>query len=270
MVGNRESRLGRKDGRMNEQKPPGGIEWTRVWSRRGYTSNPVKGCPHECRWLMPDGSIAKCYAKSTAEGVARGAYPYGFEHVSFHPEELEAITRHRAPAGIFIDSMSDLFSQQVKPEWIAAVLATIRDNPRHIFFSLTKNAPRLIDFSPFPNNLWVGISSPPTFMFGRELTDDQQRTWYKRALEILDGCEASVRWTSIEPASIDLSEILASNAWLDWAVVGAASNGSRTFQPDRLVLANILRALKCPVFFKGNLDPKTVEQWREEFPPEHS
>ena len=46
-----------------------GIEWT------DYTSNIIAGCKHDCRWEMPDGKIAICYAETTATNVAQAAYP---------------------------------------------------------------------------------------------------------------------------------------------------------------------------------------------------
>src|SRR4051812_26954397 len=108
---------------MNLQKPPFGIEWTRVQLKNGdvlpgYTANPVRGCKHQCRWRMPDGNIAICYAEETAEGIAKRAYPKGFSELQWHPEALTEIEKHTESCGIFIDSMSDLFGAQVPDEWI--------------------------------------------------------------------------------------------------------------------------------------------------------
>ena len=101
---------------MNEQKPPFGIEWTRRvlvdgTRTRGFTWNPVAGCRHACEWDMPDGTRVQCYAKTTAEGVARSAYPQGFEVPTFHPHRLREPLTVKAPAGIFLDSMADLMGQ---------------------------------------------------------------------------------------------------------------------------------------------------------------
>src|SRR5690349_11553761 len=52
-----------------------GIEWC------DETRNATGGCIHGCQWQMPDGTVATCYAKDVAEnGVAKKAYPHGFEH----------------------------------------------------------------------------------------------------------------------------------------------------------------------------------------------
>lgn len=256
---------------MNLQKPPGGIEWTRVYGRPGYTANPIKGCQHDCRWRMPDGQVAQCYAKSVAEGVARASYPKGFEYVQFNPAELDAIRALREPAGIFIDSMSDLMGRDVPDAWIKSVIDTMMFSPQHIFFVLTKNPPRLKDFA-WPCNAWVGVSAPPTFMFGRELNQSQQERWYDVALGVLADIHVPVRWTSIEPLSWDCSEILVEHRdHLEWAVIGAASNGLQRHLPDRWVLRNVLDALEgIPVFFKGNLRGMGFPEWREENPPEGS
>ncbi len=128
--------------------------------------------------------------------------------------------------------------------------------------------------NPAPANWLVGISVPPTFMFGHELSLEQQKAWLKRALEFLRDCPAQRRWISIEPLSFDVSEIIGQcDTHLDWAVIGAATNGSQTFQPTERNLVNCLAALnakKIPVFMKGNLDRKFVavcgSEWREEFP----
>ncbi|KKM03822.1 hypothetical protein LCGC14_1770600, partial [marine sediment metagenome] len=158
---------------MNKQKKDAGIEWTHVPGYGGYTSNPIQGCTHKCEWIMPDKTHAICYAKRIAESVAKSAYPNGFESLQFNPDELDAIRRAKKPAAIFIDSMSDLVGEGVPTEWIEAVIETMRDCPQHIFQILTKNAPRLLQFE-WPSNAWVGISSPPDFMFGKRLYPDQQ------------------------------------------------------------------------------------------------
>ena len=69
-------------------------------------------------------------------------YKNGFGVVSFDPVELLAIKKLKTPAGIFIDSMGDLFASPVQDHHIAQVLQTMRECPQHVFFSLTKNPER--------------------------------------------------------------------------------------------------------------------------------
>lgn len=246
---------------MNKQKKSNGgrgIEWTE------YTWNPIGGCKHGCRWIMPDGSVAECYAKTIAERVAQGAYPHGFEHHYWRPDQLQAPLSLKAPSRIFLDSMSDLMGHWVSSEQIEEVLAICEQASWHTFQLLTKNAPRLKEFS-FPPNVWVGVSSPPSILFGRKLSSVQQTRMLKTMLEVLQNVNASIRWMSIEPLSFDIAPCL-ENSRLDWAVIGAATNGVKTYQPKPEWVQNVLDVLDSQgtkIFFKGNLE---WDPWREEFP----
>lgn len=249
-----------------------GIEWTHVPGYVAFTANPIRGCQHRCKWRMPDGTEVPCYAKTNAEnGPAKRHYPGGFEQISFHPEVLDEIRAVKKPAAIFIDSMSDLFGSGVKTEWTEAVLQLAADCPQHLLQILTKNPTRLPSFD-FPSNTWIGVSAPPTSMFGKTLTLAQQKVWYNKALASLGRCNAQVKWTSIEPLSWDVSPVIRRHyRTLSWAVVGAATNGALSYQPDKEVFKRTLTELiGIPVFFKGNLDRQLVDQiagdWREEFP----
>lgn len=233
---------------MNKQNKPNGgrgIEWTHTYGAyEGYTANPIRGCKHDCQWRMPDGDIAVCYAKTVAERLAPKTYPNGFAHIqSIDMGELAAIERTKGRAGIFIDSMSDLVGAGVPEESIQAVIETMRKCPQHVFYVLTKNPPRLKHFD-WPENAWIGVSAPPTFMFGKELTPDQQIRWYDHALECLGKVQVPVRWTSIEPLSFDVAPILERHFHaFEWAVIGAATNGKQTFQPDERLLTRAWKAL---------------------------
>lgn len=268
---------------MNRQIAPGGIEWTRVWGRPGFTSNVVRGCQHQCRWKMPDGTIAICYAEEVARLIARKHYPKGFEHISYHENEFLAMAGYKKPAGIFIDSQSDLFGLSVESKIISQMIHFVREHPRHIFFSLTKNPARLKEFAtahhlPWPKNLWVGISSPPSYMFGKELTLLQQTKMLEHWLQDLEKCPAVYRWISIEPLAFDVAPILKNfPGLLDWAVLGAASRGGIYFQPDENYFTRALAVLdekNIPVFFKGNLSIemaiRLAGKWRVEFPDENN
>lgn len=191
---------------VNKQKAPRGIEWTRIKdnpdaeARTGYTWNPVAGCKHGCRWTMPDGQVAICYAETVAEGVAKHAYQHGFEHHYWHPDKLDEPLKVKRPAGIFMDSMSDLMGAWVEAEQVEQVLDVCRRADWHIFQLLTKNAPRLLKFE-FPGNVWVGASSPPDYMFGRKLSRNVQSRMLHKTLDVLSRVDVPVRWISFEPLS---------------------------------------------------------------------
>jgi protein gp37 len=250
---------------MNKQKKSNGsrgIEWT------DYTWNPVGGCQHACRWQMPDGTIAQCYAETVAERVAQNAYPHGFEHHYWNPKLLDKPLKLKTPARIFMDSMSDLMGHWVPKEEIEEVLEICRQAHWHHFQLLTKNAPRLLEFkSQIPDNVWIGVSAPPSFMFGKPLSFAQQKRMVTRQLDVLHEMTVPVKWMSIEPLSFDIAPLLEKSG-LQWAVIGAASNGQKTYQPAPEWVINLLRVLDeqhTRIFFKGNL---VWDNWREEFPSE--
>lgn len=241
-----------------------GIEWCDV------TWNPVGGCMHGCRWQMPDGTTAVCYAEEVAGFLAVKAYPDGFAHHYWNPKVLSAPQRQKTPQLIFMDSMSDLFGHWVPDEQIRRVLGAAADAPWHTFQALTKNAPRLLQYiDEIPPNMWPGISSPPDIFMGKPLALHQQARMLERSLDVARQLQAAghVTWMSFEPLSWDVSDIVAdAGTPLGWAIVGAATNGPRKFQPDPAHVDRLLRVLDkagVKVFFKGNLDwsPR-----REDFP----
>lgn len=255
---------------MNKQEP--GIEWTHVWGRPGWTWNPVAGCLHKCRWNMPDGAQAVCYAETTAERMAQAAYPDGFSSHYWHENRLKEPVRIKPPSGIFIDSMSDLLGHWVPAEQVQAVLDTCAATPQHIYFLLTKNAPRLLRFE-LPDNVWAGVSMPPDWFMGNRIKQHQRRQMLATSLDVLAKVRAKVRWMSFEPLSWDVAEVIGYDPLpLEWAVIGAASNGKTYYQPEPEHLRRLVDRLdrwRVPIFFKGNLrGSQAAHLWREAYPPE--
>lgn len=265
---------------MNEQKPPAAIEWTRIVNtdgsvRRGFTWNPIAGCLHDCEWIMPNGQRAECYAKTVAEKFT-AAYPDGFASYYWHPKRLDEPKRQLEGAGIFPDSMSDLFGRWVQAEHLRQVLQVMWDTPQHIYQCLTKNAPGYLSRKmALPFNLWAGVSSPPDHMLGKDLTQQQKERYLHRALEVLTDvrCDwGNVTWMSFEPLSQDWARIVDQYPKaLHWAVIGAASNGRTLYPPDEKHVRSLIELLDdrgVPVFFKGNLRalPWAAANWREAFP----
>jgi protein gp37 len=238
---------------------------------------------HGCRWLMPDGTWAICYAEDLAEnGVARNAYPQGFAHHYWRPDALKLLTAGKDPRLIFSDSMSDLFAPNVPHEHIVAVLEAMSNAPHHTFQTLTKAAPQLLKFTDrMPPNLWVGISSPPDHFMGHPLSQEQQEAMLRRSIAVLWEVKrrtGNIAWASCEPVSWDLVSVIDEQHAFDWIVIGAASSGRRYFQPDPdhiRGLLSVMDATATPVFFKGNiramfesndLGSKDLNRWREDFP----
>lgn len=255
----------------NKENPRGGIEWCHFYGDlTGYTANPVRGCQHGCEWEMPDGTKVICYAEAFADRLNGKGF---FKNITFHPDVLDKVRRHAKPSGIFIDSMSDLFGQRVERGWIEQVIETMRACPQHVFFTLTKNPKRLLEFE-FPQNVLVGMSAPPTFMYGKRMPVGVQRTWFSKGMEWLLESRASKVWVSLEPLTVDLTSVLhrhQDNPKFVWAVIGAGSDGSRTHQPDEGLFRRTLAELqKQSVFFKGNIDTGMAQRvaggWLSAFP----
>lgn len=256
--------MNRQVKRRNGQVVSRGIEWT------DYTWNPIGGCFHNCRWEMPDGSVADCYAKDTAEGIASAAYPHGFEHHYFHLDRLTEPLSVKKPSKIFLDSMSDLMGHWVPDNEIALVFNAIDNAHWHTFQLLTKNPKRLLAFRnshSLPRNLWIGASMPPDWMWTSRVPMRTQGTMLHKALDTLAQLHNNVTWMSFEPLSWDVSDIVDQYPFtLDWAVIGAATNGRQAYQPDPQHVESLIDVLdyqSVPVFFKGNLE---WEPRREEWP----
>lgn len=273
-----------KQGKLINGKAVGGIEWTKTFlpngtERQGATLNPLAGCEHGCRWRMPDGSIAVCYAETTAEkSQAKIHYGQGFNWYYWHPERMKDLFGIKGPFKAFVGSMTDWMAKGVKDEWINHIIGQARQlyeiNPELILILLTKNPKRLLRFTPYPPNMWLLFSSPPDFMrrADGQITENTPaqkeamiRTGLKTMLKLKE--HAIVRGCSFEPLSQPWAEIVAEYPGaLNWAIVGAASNGPRTYQPDPAHVQGLLDVLdrqRVATFFKGNL---RWEPWRECFP----
>jgi protein gp37 len=217
---------------------------------------------------MPDGSIAECYAKKIAEGLASTAYPYGFEHHYWRKKVLNQPLNEMVPSKIFVGSMADLFGHWVPEEQIRQVLAVMEQAHWHTFQTLSKYPIRLPEFNPFPPNVWVGVSLPAGHLMPAKGAPRALKAYLRQMTRI----QANVRFMSVEPLWFDAGRVfhewLSDNAQLpfDWVILGAATNGPKTYQPDPewvSGLLSVLDAQSIPVFFKGNLE---WQPWREEFP----
>jgi protein gp37 len=264
---------------MNKQKPPHGIEWTRITrfiegkqvELPGYTWNPTGGCLHGCTWQMPDGSITECYAKTVAERIASSQYREGFEHHYWRPDTLKQPLRLKTPSGIFVGSMADLFGHWVPKEHITQVLEVMKQANWHIFQTLSKYPIRIPEFNAYlPENAWIGVSLPAGHLMKAAGAVRALKAYLRQMQQI----EAQTRFMSVEPLWFNVAPTFAD--WVrqhgqlpfEWAIIGAASNGRKLFQPEPAWVQDLLDIFDqqgIPVFFKGNLK---WDKWRAEF-PEH-
>jgi protein gp37 len=124
---------------------------------------------------------------------------------------LEVPQTWRKGRRIFVNSMSDLFHEDVPLDFIRAVFKVAAKTPQHTYQVLTKRADRLLELSPsltWPGNLWMGVS-----------VENQEHLW---RVDRLRNTRAEVKFLSLEPLlgplvpGLDLTEI-------DWAIVGGES-----------------------------------------------
>ncbi|WP_157253146.1 DUF5131 family protein [Nonomuraea typhae] len=107
------------------------IEWSDA------TWNPVTGCTK----ISP--GCDHCYAEGIARRFAGGkAFPNGFD-VTLQPKRLDQPLRWREPRRIFVNSMSDLFHEDVPDEYIAQVWTVMAKTPQHTYQILTKRHARM-------------------------------------------------------------------------------------------------------------------------------
>ena len=109
---------------------PTNIEWVRnPDGSKGHVWNPVTGC------TKVSAGCVNCYAEAVMERFGKGRK---FTDVRCHPERLEAPLRRKKPTRIFVNSMSDLFHEDVPDPFIAAVFGVMAACPQHTFMVLTK------------------------------------------------------------------------------------------------------------------------------------
>lgn len=117
------------------------IEWC------DSTWNPVRGCD------KISAGCKNCYAETFAErwrGIKGHPFEQGFD-LRLVPEALDKPLRWRRPRKIFVNSMSDLFHEDIPNEYIAAIFGVMAACPLHTFQVLTKRATRMRDWFD-----WIG------------------------------------------------------------------------------------------------------------------
>ena len=109
------------------------IEWTDA------TWNPIRGCTK----ISP--GCAHCYAETFAErfrGVPGHPYEQGFD-LRLVPEKLADPLRWRTPRMVFVNSMSDLFHDDVPEDYIREVVRVMLLADWHTYQVLTKRSERM-------------------------------------------------------------------------------------------------------------------------------
>jgi protein gp37 len=187
------------------------IEWTE------HTWNPVTGCTK----ISP--GCKHCYAETMAHRLkAMGAAGYedGFK-LTLHPGRLDHPLRRKSPTTYFVNSMSDLFHEDVPDHFIESVLDICKRTPQHTYQILTKRAGRLPEFfakRDCPTNAWLGVSV-------------EDKKYGVPRIEQLRKVRAAVRFLSVEPLLEDLGKLNLSD--MHWVIVGGESGAkARPMKPE--------------------------------------
>ena len=234
------------------------IEWTDA------TWNPVRGCTK----VSP--GCKHCYAETFAErfrGVRGHPYEQGFD-LRLVPEKLTEPFTWRSPKLVFVNSMSDLFQDDVPDEYIEAVCRVMAAAKWHTFQVLTKRSERLrkllsgqLRFAADQAHIWWGVSV-------------EDRKYGLPRVDHLRSAPAKIRFLSIEPLLEDLGDIDFSG--ISWVIVGGESGpGARPMKRNWVVsIREQCKAYSVPFFFKQWGGVRKVRNGREldgrtydEYPP---
>ena len=223
-----------------------GIEWT------DETWNPTTGCTK----VSP--GCANCYAEDVAKRFWKGR---PFEDVRFHDDRLFQPLHWRKPRRVFVNSMSDLFHEDLKTYQISDIFDVMMRAPQHTFQVLTKRPNRMRTYMrehpafQLPN-VWLGVS-----VENQAMADER--------IPILLDTPAAVRFLSVEPLldKVDLTAYLKGHgdfqrSPIDWVIVGGESG--RRARPcnigwiKRLVVQCDYYTVPC---FVKQLGAKVIEEY---------
>ena len=206
-----------------------GIEWTES------TWNPVTGCTK----ISP--GCKHCYAERMAgrlQAMGQANYANGFA-LTLQPHMVELPLKWKKPQTIFVNSMSDLFHQDVPLAYIRRVFAVMGRAHWHRFQVLTKRADRLAQLSAklaWAPNIWMGVSV--------------ETEAYRGRIDKLRSTDAQTKFLSLEPLLGPLHSLNLDG--IDWVIVGGESGpGSRPMDPAWVTdLRDQCQQAQVPFFFK--------------------
>jgi protein gp37 len=205
------------------------IEWTES------TWNPVTGCTK----ISP--GCRHCYAERMArrlQAMGQPNYSNGFD-LTLHEKVLELPLKWKRPQTIFVNSMSDLFHENVPVKFIQKVFHVMEQAHWHCFQILTKRSDRLLKLSPLLSwkpNIWMGVS-----------VENQE---YAFRIDHLRKVGARIKFISFEPLLGSIHNLNLKR--MDWVIVGGESGcQARPMDASWVVdIRNQCQGMKVPFFFK--------------------
>ncbi len=173
-------------------------------------------------------------------------YKNGFD-VTVHEDLIEEPKQWKKPLKIFVNSMSDIFHDDVPDEIILRIFKTMNECPQHQFQVLTKRPERLATLNSminWTNNIWMGVTV--------------ENNKYINRVDFLRECDAYIKFISAEPLLSELTDINLQN--IDWIIVGGESGPSARYIDEKWVLDLLdkARTSNTAFFFKqwGGINKK--------------
>ncbi len=213
------------------------IEWT------DSTWNPVTGCS------KISSGCTNCYAERIAfrlKAMGNPSYANGFT-VTLHEELLKLPLKWKKPHTIFVNSMSDLFHEDIPEEFIMRVFDVMHKADWHRYQILTKRSRRMLEMSSrlhWMPHIWMGV------------TVEEQEYIYR--IEHLQQINSSVKFLSLEPLLGPITNIPLNG--IDWVIVGGESGPkSRPIKKDWVLdIRDQCQDNRVPFFFKqwGGINKK--------------
>lgn len=222
-----------------------GISWTEAtWNPTTGCDRISPGCDHCYALDMAARLKLMGSAKYQADGDPTTSGP-GFK-LTIHPETLDQPLRWTRPRLIFVNSMSDLFHQDVPIDFIAEVFTVMALADHHRFQVLTKRPQRMAQIVG-SDMFWdmvqlkaeirlekkigaefVHIDRPLANVWLGTTIENDRYAWRANYLR---STPAAVRFLSLEPL---IGAVPSMNyEGIDWAIVGGESGPkSRPMDPD--------------------------------------
>ena len=205
------------------------IEWTES------TWNPLTGCTK----VSP--GCKHCYAERMAlrlQAMGQPNYANGFK-LTLHPQVLELPLSWKKPQIIFVNSMSDLFHEDVPLEFVQKVFDVMQRASWHTFQILTKRSERLIELDSeivWPENVWMGVSI--------------ENSKYTFRIDHLRESHAQIKFLSLEPLLGPLPNLNLHR--INWVIVGGESGpGARPVAEEWITdIRDQCLLARVPFFFK--------------------
>ncbi len=189
------------------------IEWTEM------TWNPTTGC------TKISAGCKFCYAEVMSKRLKAMGVPKYKDNfkVRVHEPSLKVPYTWKSPKIVFVNSMSDLFHENIPLDYIKKVFEVMNDNPQHVFQVLTKRAERLYEVHEelkWTHNIWMGVSVEDDRVIDR--------------IDYLRKTNAHTKFLSLEPLIGPLPNLNLEN--IHWAIVGGESGHKARTMDEEWVL----------------------------------